>query len=233
MEDEKKKSGRPSRGAAAEPSASRRAAREPTSEVSRGKRVSNGARLSHFIGRLAGAGPLAWAVLALGLLAAALMVATEFSTIQSVRIGESTCGAAEEEVRNVCTTSGGEQHNYSLLVLGVLAALLAFGAAVGRSKPAALGLGLVGLVVLFVALVLDHPTLDDKRGLETLYGEQGTDPQTGGGYTLELIAGARALLACGLALVRERLRPQGQVGKRERSRERAPADDEAAPDPAA
>ena len=192
--------------------------------------------MRHFTGRLAGAGPLAWVVLALGLLAAALMVATEFSTIQSVRIGESTCGAAEERLRDVCETGGGEQHNWSLLVLGVLTVLLAFGAAVGRSKPAAVALGLVGVVVLFVALVLDRPTLDDKRGLESLYGEQGTDPQTGGGYTLELIAGSLAMLACGLALLRERVRPEGRLGKRERSRRdrgAAPPDDEAAPDPAA
>jgi peptidoglycan/LPS O-acetylase OafA/YrhL len=191
--------------------------------------------LSHFIGRLAGAGPLAWAVLALGLLAAALMIATEFSTIQSVRIGESTCGAAEEQLRDVCQTGGGEQHNWSLLVLGVLTVLLAFGAAVGRSKPAAYALGFVGVVVLFVALVLDRPTLDDKHGLEVFFGEQGTSPKTGGGYTLEILAGVLALLACGAALLRERLRPQERVGSRARVRERgaASAEDEAAPDPAA
>jgi peptidoglycan/LPS O-acetylase OafA/YrhL len=189
--------------------------------------------MRHFIGRLAAAGPLAWAVLALGLLAAALMVATEFSTIQSVRIGESTCGAAEERLRDVCSTGGGEQHNWSLLVLGLLAVLLSFGAAVGRSKPAALALGLVGVVVLFVALVLDRPTLDDKRGLEVYFGESGTQPKTGGGYTLEIVSGVFALLACGLALLRERLRPQDRI----RRRDRAPTSDEApadpAPDPAA
>ena len=196
--------------------AGRRAAREPTSEVSRAKRVRKGVWLRHFIARLAGAGPLAWAVLALGLLAAALMVATEFSTIQSVRIGESTCGAAEERLRDVCETGGGEQHNWSLLVLGVLTVLLAFGAAVGRSRPAAVALGLVGVVVLFVALVLDRPTLDDKRGLEVFFGERGTDPQTGGGYTLEILAGVLALLACGAALLRERVRPQDQIRRRDR-----------------
>ena len=201
--------------------------------------------MSHFIGRLAAAGPLAWAVLALGLSAAALMVATEFSTIQSVRIGESTCGAAEERLRDVCQTGGGEQHNWSLLVLGILAGLLSFGAAIGRSRPAALALGLVGLVVLFVALVLDRPTLDDKRGLEVFFGERGTQPETGGGYTLELIAGALAVLACAVALLRERLRPQGRTGDdeggrgRDRPRAKRPsrrgeqATEDAAPDPAA
>jgi peptidoglycan/LPS O-acetylase OafA/YrhL len=173
--------------------------------------------MTDFMHRLAAAGPLAWVVLALGLAAAVLMVATEFSTIQSVRIGDSTCGAAEERLRDVCDTGGGEQHNWSLLVLGLFAALLTVGAALGRSRPAALALGLVGLIVLFVALVLDRPTLDDKRGLEVYFGERGTDPQTGGGYTLELIAGALAVVACGVALVRERLRPKTRA-----TRDRSP-----------
>jgi hypothetical protein len=114
----------------------------------------------------------------------------------------------------------------------VLTVLLAFGAAVGRSRPAAYALGLVGLVVLFVALVLDRPTLDDKHGLEVFFGEQGTEPETGGGYTLEILAGVLAMLACGAALLRERLRPQEKVGSRTRAREGA-TDDEPAPDPAA
>ena len=166
--------------------------------------------------RLVGAGPLAWAVLLLGLSAAVLMVLTEFSTIQEVRIGESTCGAAEERLRDFCSTGGGDQHNWALLVLGVFAALLSFGAAVGRSRPAALALGLVGLIVLFVALGLDRPTLDDTRGLEVYYGEEGTKPSTGGGYTLELIAGALAVIAAGLALLRERVSPQPDEPRRSR-----------------
>ena len=179
--------------------------------------------------RLAAAGPFAWAILLVGISAGVLMIATEFSTIQSVRIGESTCGAAEERLRDVCETGGGEQHNWALLVLGLFVILLSVGAALGRSRPAALALGAVGLIVLFVALVLDRPTLDDKRGLEVFFGEQGTQPQTGGGYTLEIIAGALAVLACALALVRERLRPKTRP-----SRARAPrAGDDAAADPAA
>jgi peptidoglycan/LPS O-acetylase OafA/YrhL len=160
------------------------------------------------------------------------MIATEFSTIQSVRIGESTCGAAEERLRDVCSTGGGEQHNWSLLVLGLLTMLLAVGAAVGRSKPAALAIGFVGLVVLFVALVLDRPTLDDKRGLEVYFGQSGTNPETGGGYTLELIAGALALLACAAALLRERIRPKSRE-RAERPRSRASASDPPADKPAA
>jgi LPXTG-motif cell wall-anchored protein len=137
------------------------------------------------------------------------MVATEFSTIQSVRIGDSTCGAAEERLRSICSTTGGEQHNYALLVLGLFAALLAFGAAVGRSRPAALALLFVGVLVLGIALVGDHPTLDDRRGLEVYYGEAGTRGERGGGYTLELIAAALAIVSAGIALAWDAARARG------------------------
>jgi hypothetical protein len=188
-----------------------------------------------FIGRLAGAGPRAWIVIALGLGAAVLMVATEFSTIQSVRIGESTCGAAEQRLRDICQTGGGEQHNYALLVLGVFAALLAFGAAVGRSRPAALALLGVGVVVLAIALLGDRPTLNDRRGLEVYYGEAGTRGERGGGYTLELIAGALAVLAGTVALLWERVPrvplPRVRLARR-RSSGASGASDEAPAGPA-
>jgi hypothetical protein len=164
-------------------------------------------------------------VLGLGLVAAALMVATEFSTIQSVRIGASTCGAAEERLRDICHTGGGEQHNYALLVLGVFAVVLSFGAAVGRSRPAALALLGVGVVVLGIALLGDRPTLDDRRGLDVYYGEAGTRGEAGGGYTLELIAGAVAVLAAAVALAWDGAVARGSARRAARRREpEAPAD---------
>jgi peptidoglycan/LPS O-acetylase OafA/YrhL len=164
--------------------------------------------------RVAAAGPAAWIVLALGLGAAVLMVMTEFSTIQSVRIGDSTCGAAEQQLRNICHTSGGEQHSWSLLVLGVFTALLSFGAAVGRSRPAAVAMLVVGLIVLGIALIGDRPTLGDKRGLDVYYGEAGTRGVAGGGYTLELIGGALAVAAGALGFARLRARPEREPRRR-------------------
>jgi hypothetical protein len=184
--------------------------------------------LTGFVRRLAAAGPLAWAVLGLGIAAAVLMIATEFSTIQSIRIGESTCGAADAEVQDVCSTSGGDQHGYALIALGLLCGLLAIGAAVGRSRPAALGLIFVGVVVLLLALLLDRPTLDDTRGLEARYNDVAA--QTGGGFTLELIAGALALAAGLVALAR--LRTAGERDEEAR-RARRQRSDEAAADSAA
>ena len=161
------------------------------------------------IRRLAAAGPLAWAVLLLGLAAAVVMVMTEFSTIASVRIGETTCGAADNDVRGVCSTSGGDAHGYALIGLALLTALLALGAAVGRSRPAALALVAIGVVVLGIALLLDRPKLDDTRGLETRYSE--VQPETGGGFKLELVAAALAAAAGAAALARERLAPESRT----------------------
>jgi peptidoglycan/LPS O-acetylase OafA/YrhL len=219
LEDEKKVQGRVPEGPAAQPSASRGRARKPAFEDSRGKRAVPIAGAPRFIARIAAAGPVAWIVLALGLGAAVLMVMTELSTIQSVRIGNSTCGAAEQQLRNICHTSGGEQHNWALLVLGVFTALLSFGAAVGRSRPAAVAIFVVGLIVLAIALIGDRPTLGDKRGLEIYYGEAGTRGIAGGGYTLELIGGALAVVAGALGFAR--VRPRASESREPRRR---PAD---------
>jgi hypothetical protein len=134
-----------------------------------------------------------------GVSAAFLMVATEFSTIQSVKIGESSCGAAEQGVRDICETSGGEQHHYALLLLALLTLFLSFGAAIGRSRPAAFALIGVGIAVLVIALAIDAGSLDDKHGLDARYSD--VSPETGGGYTLERIAGILAIVAGGFALI--------------------------------
>jgi hypothetical protein len=171
-------------------------------------------------------------VLALGVGAAVLMIATEFSTIQSVRIGDSTCGAAEERLRDVCSTSGGDQHNYALLVLGLFALVLSFGAAVGRSRPAALALLGIGVVVLLIALVLDAPTFDDRRGLEVYYGEAGTRGERGGAFVLELIAAGLAMAAAAVALLWGRVRLPALRLPRRRGRSGASPSDDPPAEPA-
>jgi hypothetical protein len=173
--------------------------------------------MPHFIRRLAGAGPRAWVVLLLGLCAAVLMFATEFSTIQSVRVGDSTCGVFETaQQQDDCELTGGEQHSYALVLLGILTAALAFGAGAGRSRPAAVALIGVGLVVLFIALVLDRPTLDDVRGFDVFSRAEG---EAGGAYTLERIAGALAILAGLAALAFDRVEAR-RAGRAERSSRR-------------
>jgi hypothetical protein len=156
-------------------------------------------------------------VLGIGLCAAVLMIATEFSTIQSVRVGDSTCGVFETaQQQDDCELTGGEQHSYALVLLGVFTGVLAFGAGAGRSRPAAFALLFVGLVVLFIALVLDRPTLDDVRGFDVFSRAEG---EAGGAYTLERVAGALALLAGLVALAFDRAERR-DAGREERSSRR-------------
>jgi len=122
--------------------------------------------------------------------------------MHTVRVGDSTCGVQREAQRDICETSGLEQHYGALILLGVFVALLALGAAVGRSRPAAFGLVFVGVVVLFIALVLDRPTLDDTQGFEAYNAAEGVK---GGGYTLEIIGGALAIATGVLALIADRV----------------------------
>jgi hypothetical protein len=152
------------------------------------------------------------------------MIATEFSTMHSVRLGDSTCGAADPADRDTCLTHGGEQHGYALIVLGLLTMLMTGGAVFGRSKPAAVALGVIGAVVLVIAFALDLPTLDDTRGFETRFTD--VEAERGGAITLEIIAGSLALLACVLALLHERLRPKTRAtrGPAPRAADDAPAD---------
>ena len=126
------------------------------------------------------------------------MIATEFSTIQSVRVGDSTCGVFETaQQQDDCALTGGEQHSYALVLLGLLTGALAFGAGAGRSRPAAVALLFVGAVVLFIAFALDKPTLDDVRGFDVFSRAEG---ESGGAYTLERIAAVLAILAGLVAL---------------------------------
>ena len=104
-------------------------------------------------------------------------------------------------------TSGGDAHGYSLWLLALLVLVLALGAAVGRSRPAALGLIACGVIALGVALLLDMPDLDDTRGLETNYTQ--VRAHTGGAFWLELVGGGLAVAAGLLALP-----PAGRLTRR-------------------
>lgn len=179
-----------------EPASGVAAAPEPTPKASRGR----AALLAH----LRAAGALELAVLALGIAAAVLMVLTEISTLFFVEVGTGpSCeDLASSTVAETCSTTGGEQHSFALLLLAVLAAGLSLGAALADSRAAARALLVVGLVVLGIALVLDLP--DTAR--EGAIGERYTQAESrkGAGFAYELGAGVLATLAGGLAVARRR-----------------------------
>jgi len=145
---------------------------------------------------------LAPVVLLLAALAA--LVAAEFSTLREIK--------AVTVVPEGGTTSGGSHHGYALLVIAVAAAVMAFGALRGDSRPAALAVVALGLAALLIVLVIDLPSLDDTGLIGRTYDLAEARPSTG--FWLEL-AGAIALVAGGLLLLRSRV-----VLARDRSKER-------------
>jgi hypothetical protein len=157
-------------------------------------------------GATTGAAPVDLAVLALGAAAGLLMVLTEFTDIYSVKVLTATCSdLADPGLADRCATTGGEQHSYAFLVLGLFCLLMAYGAGLGRSRPAALALAAAGLGVLLITLIGDLPDTSKTGALGVNFSQAETSKGTG--FWLELIAGPLALLAGGLRLARPGPRP--------------------------
>src|SRR4051812_35401612 len=104
--------------------------------------------------------PVWTAVLVLGILAAIFMVLSEFVTLRSVKVLTASCGdLADQSLRGSCVTHGGEEHSYALLLMGIVTLLMSWGAALGRSRPAAIALIVIGAAVLVIAFATDVPDI--------------------------------------------------------------------------
>lgn len=183
----------------AEPETGRRTARETEGDASRGISTRPRALLPVLARRIGASGALAWALLAVALVAALLLIVTEFSLITKLTIGDTDCvDRALGTDRDICETTGAERHGYAFVLLALFGMVMAWGAATGRSRPAALAMIVVGLAVLAVALVLDLPETDDKRGLDVQYNDVEAGAERG--LTLEIAGGALWLVAGALGL---------------------------------
>ena len=139
----------------------------------------------------------ALAVLVLGVAGGLLLVAAEFSTIASVEIPGRTCReVANPGTADRCELSGFERHGGAFVLLGALALPLAWGAARGRSRPAALALVVIAAVVFAFGLLRDLPETNETGAVGIAF--EGASGAAGAGLLLELVAGA--LLAAGGAL---------------------------------
>jgi hypothetical protein len=134
----------------------------------------------------------------------------EFSTISYRTIGIGAC--SDRVGADLCRTTGHDSHGFALLILAPAALVMVWGAVLGRSRAAAIALTGVGVAVLLIALAIDLPKLDSKRGLGTFY--DAVKPHTGAAFRLELVGGVLLLLAGGLALGR----PEPAVEPRPRRR---------------
>jgi O-antigen ligase len=132
------------------------------------------------------------------------MVITEFLTVASVELVEGeSCGsrlATDPGVADRCSLTGFERHGGALILLAALTAVMAWGAGVGASRPAAFALIGLGAVVLVWTLLVDLPTTNETGGIGPLYAN--AKAQTGPGLYTELIAGLLAAGAGGVRLLR-------------------------------
>src|SRR3954447_6530420 len=150
--------------------------------------------------------PVWTVVLILGLTGAVLMVVSEFTTLRSVQVLTASCDdLADPSLRGSCVTHGGEEHAYALVLMGLVTALMTWGAAVGRSRPAGLALIAIGAAVVAIALIMDVPDIH-KTGV---LGERFDSARAvaGPGLWLE-IAGGALTLAAGATATAVRRRPR-------------------------
>jgi drug/metabolite transporter (DMT)-like permease len=173
-------------------------------------------RKAHVRGVLSGLRPLWIGLLVAGLAGAALVIASEFATFRTVKVLTASCDdLAAPSLRGLCATSGHEQHSYALALIGVVAVVMAWGATIGRSRPAAAALALLGAAVLAIALGIDAPATD-KTGVLGLRFES-AHAQAGPGLWMEIAGGALAFVTGFVALA---ALPRSRSPRRDRKRRR-------------
>ncbi len=131
-----------------------------------------------------------------GTLAGLMMILAEFLLIRYVTTITASCSdLASPAVKATCQTTGHAKHHWALAIIGVITILMAFGAAAGRSRPAAYALLAMGIVCLFITLALDLPDTSSKGEVGPNFAS--ASAHIGLGFWFELIGG---LLAIGAAL---------------------------------
>jgi hypothetical protein len=176
------------------------ATRETTSKGS----TSLAARFGEFRTAIGNADRSALLISATGAIAGLMMIVAEFTTVTSVDVAHGSCEVindADPSLADRCMLSGLERHGGALILIGLLALLMAWGAGLGRSRPAGIALILAGGIVLAIGLFVDLPVTDDTGAIGRNF--EGAQAQVGIALYLELIAGALAVLA-GLARVLRR-----------------------------
>src|SRR5215210_321611 len=160
--------------------------REATFDGSRGFR----ARIAALGATLRRSGGVATGVFAAGALAALLLVVTEFLTVASVNVPGGSCEVINDSnpsLADRCVLSGFERHGGAFLLLAALVLAMALGASVGRSRPAAVALVAVGVVVLGWALLVDLPQTHEAGVIGRDF--EGAGGKAGPGLFTEILAG--------------------------------------------
>jgi hypothetical protein len=145
------------------------------------------------------------------MLAALLLLASQFATVVSVDVAAGSCEALNDTdptLAERCVQGGFERHGAAFALLA--AAVLALALWADRSRPAGLGLIALGAVALGIALLSDLPAAQETGVIGRDYA--GAEARAGLGLWLEVAGGALAVLAGLLALA-----PRPLLGSRSHS----------------
>ena len=114
-------------------------------------------------------------------------LAAEFSTLYDVRVV-----TAVPEGGSFAT---GPHHGYALAVIAVAIAVMAFGAVLGGSRPAAVAIVVLAVGALAIALLVDLPDMDKTGLIGRTYDAAAREPRAG--LYLEIAGGCVALVGGG------------------------------------
>lgn len=126
---------------------------------------------------------------ALALIGCVLLIVAEFTTLTAIKIITVERGSI----------TGGEHHLYALLVIGLGAAFMAWGATVGRSQPAAWALLALAVAALAIVLIADLPRVNEEGLIGRTYEAARAEPRIG--FYLESLGAVVLLLAAVARLV--------------------------------
>ncbi len=150
-----------------------------------------------------GVSAVAIGVAVAALAAALLMLLTEVTTVISIDVAVGSCDSIYDtnpDLADDCQQKGFERSSVALLLLALLTIAMGSGAAFGRSRPAAVALVVIGLVVLGITLGVDVPASDDTGLIGRRYAAAEATAETG--LWLELVGGVLAVVAGLLRLLR-------------------------------
>ncbi len=133
-------------------------------------------------------------------MAGVLLAATLFMTITSVDVANGSCEVindANPVLADRCSLTGLERHGPAFALLGVLCVVMALGAGLGGSRPAAVALIAIGVIAVVITLLTDWPESGETGAIGRSF--EGAKGVKGLGLYAELLAG---LLAAAAGLIR-------------------------------
>jgi hypothetical protein len=143
------------------------------------------------------------AVAATALAGGLLMLLAEVTTVISVDLRNTSCEVIYDSnpaLADDCSQTGFERSSVALLLLGLLTFAMGTGAALGRSRPAAVALIVIGIVVIGITLLGDLPASDDTGLIGRDYDQ--AEASAGIGLWFELVGGILAVVAGLLRVIR-------------------------------